>query len=72
MLYSVSPTDSSLMSSLLESAKRKLAKPVSKKKSITSELLDKMYTRLFSEGNVKNQRIICTCLKSYAGFLRSN
>ena len=67
----MSPTDSSLVSNILESAKRKLASPVSKKEPITSELLDKMYTRLFSEGNVKNQRIICACLISYVGLFRS-
>ena len=71
VLNFVSPTDGSLVSNILESAKRKLAKPISKKEPITSELLDKMYTRLFSDGNVKNQRI-CACLISYAGFLRSN
>ena len=34
-----------------------------------------MYSRLFCEGNVKNQRIICACLigyAGYAGFIRSN
>ena len=67
-----SPMDSNLVTNILESAKRKLAKPVTKKEPITVELLTKMYSRLFCEGHVKNQRTICACLIGYAGFFRSN
>ena len=72
MLDIESPTDSSLVSNILESAKRRLAKRVCKKEPITPDLLDKMYNSLFKDGNVKNQRIICACLLGYAGFLRSS
>lgn len=34
-------------------------------------MLADMYDRLYSEGNVKNQRVICACLLGYAGFFRS-
>ena len=72
MLDIESPTDSRLVSNILEAAKRRLAKPVCKKEPITPDLLDKMYKSLFNDGNVKNQRIICACLLAYAGFLRSS
>ena len=62
----LSPMDSNLVTNILESAKRKLAKPVTKKYPITVELLTKMYSRLFCVGHVKNQRIICECLIGYA------
>ena len=60
--------DSNLVTNILESAKRKLAKPVTKKEPITV----KMYPRLFCDCHVKNQRIICACLIGYAGLFRSN
>ena len=64
--------DSNLVTNILESAKRKLAKPVTKKEPITVELLTKMYPRLFCDYHVKNQRIICACLIGYARLFRSN
>ena len=64
--------DINLVTNILESAKRKLAKPVTKKEPITVELLTKMYPRLFCDCHVKNQRIICACLIGYAGLFRSN
>ena len=68
----VSPTDSNLVKNVLEAAKRRLAKRVSKKESISVELLTSMYNSLYSEGNVYNQRTICACLIAYSGFLRSS
>ena len=67
-----SPMDSNLVTNILESAKRKLAKPVTKKEPITVELLTNMYPRLFCDFHVKNQCIICACLIGYAGLFRSN
>ena len=46
--------DSNLVTNILESAKGKLAKPVTKKEPITVELLTKMYPRLFCDCHVKN------------------
>ena len=68
----VSPTTSSLVLNILESAKRRLARPVRKKEPITTELLTTMFQSLYVAGNAKNQRTICACLTAYAGFLRSN
>lgn len=66
-----SPTSSCLVRNILEAARRKLAKPVEKKKPITIDILSCLYKRLFSIGNIKNQRIVVACLLAYAGFLRS-
>ena len=54
-----SPTDSSLVVNVLEAAKRKLAKRVTKREPVTAELMQCMYTSLYQEGNVYNQRIMC-------------
>ena len=67
----VSPTDSRLVINVLEAAKRRLAKPVNKKEPMTVDLLQQMYTHMYVENDVMNQRFICICLLSYAGFLRS-
>ena len=67
-----SPTDSRLVTNVLQAAKRKLAKPVNKKEPMTVELLQKMYGHMYVEGNVMNQRFITICLLSYAGFFRSS
>ncbi|XP_052253990.1 uncharacterized protein LOC127860151 [Dreissena polymorpha] len=67
----VSPTDSRLVINMLEAAKRRLAKPVNKKEPMTVDLLQQMYTHMYVENDVMNQRFICICLLSYAGFLRS-
>ena len=64
--------DSNLVTNILESAKRKLAKPVTKKEPITVEWLQKMYPRLFCDCHVKCQRIICACFIGYAGLFLSN
>jgi hypothetical protein len=66
-----SPTESKLVVNILEAAKRRLAKPVRKKEPVTIELMSKTFKALFVKGDVKNQRTICACLLSYAGFLRS-
>lgn len=66
-----SPTESKLVSNILDAAKLKLAKPVNKKEPMTVELLQKMYIGLYQERNIMNQRTICICLMSYAGFMRS-
>lgn len=66
-----SPTDSKLVTNILGAAKRRLAKPVQKKEPISSELLSKMFHTLYGQGNIKNQRTICTCLLAFSGFLRS-
>lgn len=66
-----SVSDSKLISSVLEAAKRKLSKPVKKKEPVTIELLTKMYESIYKEGDVKQQRTICVCLLAYAGFMKS-
>lgn len=40
-------TDSKLITNILDDAKRRLAKPVKKKESITSDLLSKMFNSLY-------------------------
>lgn len=64
-------SDSKLLSNVLDAAKRKLSRPIKKKEPMTIELLTKIYSSLYSEGDVKHQRTICACLLAYAGFLRS-
>ncbi|ESP03435.1 hypothetical protein LOTGIDRAFT_171372 [Lottia gigantea] len=66
-----SPTDFLLVKNISESAKRRLSRPIVKKRPVTVQMLTDMYKRLFSFNNLKNQRIIALCLLSYAGFLRS-
>ena len=65
-----SPTKSYLVKNVLEGAKRRLAVPIKRKNPITPDLLEKMYNKFFCIENIYNQRTICACLLSYAGFLR--
>lgn len=58
-------------SSLVSNAKRKLAKRVVKKEPVTTDLLLAVYSQLYEEGNLKNQRILCAFLLAFSGFLRS-
>lgn len=67
-----SPTNSKLVVNVLESAKRILSKHTVKKEPITIDILTSLYLRLYSENNLKNQRIICICLVGFSGFLRSS
>ena len=67
-----SPTSSTIVVNILESAKRILAKPTVKKEVMTVDILSAMYDRLFEPGNLKSQRIICASLLAFAGFLRSS
>ena len=67
-----SPTNSKLVVNVLESAKRILSKQVVKKEPITVDILTSLYLRLYSENNLKNQRIICIFLVGFSGFLRSS
>lgn len=72
-LYDIkSPTDSKLVQNVLEAGKRILAKPINKKEPVTIDILQKVYEKVYEEGNAKSQRIICACLVAYAGFLRSS
>ena len=57
---------------VLESAKRILSRYTLKKEPVTVEILSRLYTGLYIENNVKNQRIICACLVAFSGFLRSS
>ncbi|ESO93409.1 hypothetical protein LOTGIDRAFT_161981 [Lottia gigantea] len=66
-----SPTDDKLVINILESAKRKLSKPVQKKSPVTVELLDMIYEKLTECPNLYNLRTICCLLLAFAGFLRS-
>lgn len=67
-----SPTDTGLVKNVLESGKRKLAKPTVKKEPVTTDLLEKMYKATFEPDNLYNQRIIAMCILCYAGFFRSS
>ena len=67
-----SPTESSLVVNVLEAAKRKLAKSISKKEPVTIALLQSVYSRLFVDSNIYNERIICAMFIAFAGFLRSS
>lgn len=64
----ISPTDSSLVTTILEAAKRKLSKPIVKKEPVTIELLNSIYLHLYCDGNIYNQRITCALLVSFAGY----
>ena len=68
----LSPMESSLVVNVLEAAKRKLAKSLSKKEPVTIDLLQSIYSHLFVDSNIYNQRIICAMLIDFAGFLRSS
>ena len=68
----LSPTESSLLVNVLEAAKRKLAKSISKKEPVTIALLQSVYSRLFVDSNIYNQRIICAMLIAFVGFSRNS
>ena len=68
----MSPTNSKLVVNVLVSAKRILSRYTLKKEPVTVEILSRLYTGLYKENNVKNQRIICACLVAFSGFLRSS
>ena len=65
----ISPTDAVLVENVLEGPKRRLATSTNKKDPVTLEMLSNLYRKLFSEGNLYYQRIICACLTAYAGIL---
>ena len=67
-----SPTNSKLVVNVLEAAKRVLSKHTVKKEPITVQILTNLYERMYSENNLKNQRMICACLVAFSGFLRSS
>lgn len=67
-----SPTNSKLVVNILESAKRILSKLKKKKEPIDINTLNSIYDRLYTEENIKSQRIICAFLVAFAGFLRSS
>lgn len=65
-----SPTDSVIVRNILEGAKRRFSVSKDKKEPITPVLLEKMFDGLSDRSNFYNQRTICACLLSFAGFLR--
>ena len=65
-----SPTDSDIVKNVFKGAKRRLSISTKKKEPITPDLLSKMFDSQYCDGNLMNQRTICACLISYAGFLR--
>ena len=69
---SKNPCKSSLVKLALESARRKLSKPVQKKEIIKLRYLRDLTTMLTKHGkqNLFNIRTLTMCLISYAGFLR--
>ena len=67
-----SPTNSNLVVNVLEAAKRILSKHTIRKEPITVDILTSLYLRLYSENDLKSQRMICACLVGFSGFLRSS
>lgn len=65
-----SPTDSVLVTNVLEGAKRRLSVRRTKKEPITPELLGKVYDSLDLDRNLYNQRLVSALLTAFAGFLR--
>lgn len=67
------PCEGTMVSNILESAKRMLAKPVNKKEPITPEMMlsiCKIYANQFS--SLAQLRTAAICVTAYAGFLRYN
>lgn len=67
-----SPTNSKLVTNVLESSKRMFAKPKNRKEPIDVNIISKIYDSMYEEGNIKSQRMICAFLIAFAGFLRSS
>ena len=67
-----SPTDSKIVSNVLESAKRILGKSTVKKEPISVDILMTMFNRLYEVKNLKHHRIICAYPLAFAGFMRSS
>ena len=68
-----SPTQSSLIHTITEGAKRTLGKPVQRKEPITPEILKKVYKRLLSPDKtltLHQQRTITFMVLAFSGFLR--
>ena len=67
-----SQTNSKLVVNIFETSKRISSKPIKKKEPVTIYILTNLYLLLYTENNLKSQRMICACLFAYADFLRSS
>ena len=67
------PTNSNLVRTVREGAKRRLARPVVQKEPITPEILKELHSSLIDKKNnmnLYNHRLMTMALLSYAGFFR--
>ena len=65
-----SPTSSPFVRAILDSLRRLLAKPVSKKAPMKVDILQKMVKDAELSGTLSDLRLVTACLLSFAGFLR--
>ncbi len=71
------PTKSSVVTFAYEGLKRKLAKPISKKEPITTDIINELVKTHLPAGpvnavNLNNLRTVAMCVVAYSGFLRFN
>lgn len=65
-----SPCTSPIVISVLEAAKRKLNRPIQKKKPVEEDSMRKLFDCLYNQQNLKSLRILTMCFLSFFGFLR--
>ena len=71
MLGFLDPTDSTVVQSMLEAAKRMLCHKINKKKPITVAHLHQLYRLLILDSNtLSDQRTMVVCLLGFCGFMR--
>ncbi|CAG2235155.1 unnamed protein product [Mytilus edulis] len=67
------PCDSDLISSIVESARRTLSRPIKKKEPVTPDIMIKLFARYnTSNSTLKDLRLLTICSLAYTGFLRFN
>ncbi len=66
-----SPTENTLVQNVLEAGKRKLCKPVSKKKPITISQIRSLFFMSNCQSCLKDSRLMTMILVAFCGFLRS-
>ena len=68
-----SPCDSKLVTTVLEAAKRSLAKPVSKREPVTPAMIVDICNRFAGpDANLSDLRLATICVTAYTAFLRYN
>lgn len=69
---SPNPCDSRIVKMTFEGGRRLVAKPVSKKEPITSDIIGKIVDFYEKENNLKGLRVCTMCILGFSGFLRFN